>query len=163
MIMEERRETLNNAIQQNTQLSVQNVELMEVNREYSRQSIGPEAAYTNTFDMTHSECDCCGATEHDNFLVTSRSNFQTHTDLFPHGDPDKVKYVGRHLSTWNNQPHPAHRQTLNTDLVVWLPDLRRDSDHCVEDFEAFSEEMQNIYGDKVRKLNTAPKSMTAFF
>ena len=38
-MMEEQREMLNNAIQQNTQLCVQNAELIEGNREYCRQSI----------------------------------------------------------------------------------------------------------------------------
>jgi len=38
-IMEEQREMLNNAIQQNTQLCVQNAELMEANREYCREFI----------------------------------------------------------------------------------------------------------------------------
>jgi hypothetical protein len=37
--MEEQREMLNNAIQQNTQLCVQNAELMEANREHRRESI----------------------------------------------------------------------------------------------------------------------------
>jgi hypothetical protein len=49
-----------------------------------------------------------------------------------------------------------------TDPVEWLPDLRRDSDPRLEDFEAFSEEMQKMYGDKDRKLNAAMKCMTDF-
>jgi hypothetical protein len=57
-MMEEQREMLNNAIQQNTQLCVQIAELMEANREYSRESIRPEAMKTNIFDMTHPERYC---------------------------------------------------------------------------------------------------------
>jgi hypothetical protein len=38
-MIEEQREMLNNAIQQNTQLCVQNAELMEANREYRSESI----------------------------------------------------------------------------------------------------------------------------
>jgi len=49
-----------------------------------------------------------------------------------------------------------------TDPVGWLRDLRRDSDPRLEDFEGFSEEMQKMYGDKDRKLNTAMKCMTDF-
>jgi hypothetical protein len=33
----------------------------------------------------------------------------------------------------------------------------------LEDFEALSEGIQNMYGDRVRKLNTAMKNMTKFF
>jgi len=52
-MMQEQREMLNNAIRQNTQLCVQNAELMEANREYRRESIRPEATKTKLFDMTH--------------------------------------------------------------------------------------------------------------
>jgi len=54
-MVEEQREILNNAIQQNTQLCVQNAELMEANREYRRESIRPEAMNTKIFDMTQPE------------------------------------------------------------------------------------------------------------
>jgi len=57
-MMEEQREMLNNAIQQNTQLCVQNAELMEANREYRRESIRLEPAKTKIFDMTHPERYC---------------------------------------------------------------------------------------------------------
>jgi len=66
------------------------------------------------------------------------------------------------LSSWNNHLDPAQRQAQITDLVEWLRDLLRDSDPCLEDFEAFSEEMQKIYGDNVRILNMAMMSMTDF-
>jgi tRNA A37 N6-isopentenylltransferase MiaA len=113
--MEEHREMLNDAIEQNTQLCVQNGELMEANQE------------------------CGRAKEVDNFLDTLRSNFQSHTHLFLHGDPDKVKYAASLLSMWKNHRHPAQRQTQMTDPVEWLRDLRRDSDPWLEDFEALSE------------------------
>jgi len=90
---------LNNAIQQNTQLCVQNAELMEANREYRRESIRPEATKTKIFDLTHPEQYCGGAKELDNFLDTLQSNFQSHAHLFLHGDPDKVKYAASLLST----------------------------------------------------------------
>jgi hypothetical protein len=161
-MMEVQRVMLNNASQQNTQLCVQNAELMEANREYRRESIRPEATKTKIFDMTHPERYCGGAKELDNFLDTLRSNFQSHTHLFPHRDPDKVKYSASLLSTWNNHPDPAQRQTQINEPVEWLQDLRRDSDPCLEDFKAFSEEMQKTYSDKHRKLNAAMKCMTHF-
>jgi len=48
------------------------------------------------------------------------------------------------------------------DPLEWLRDSWRDSDPCWEDFEAFSEEMQKMYGDKDRKLNAAINCMTDF-
>jgi hypothetical protein len=86
--------------------------------------------------MTHPERYCGGAKELDNFLNTLKSNFQSHRHLFPHGDPDEVKYAASLLSMWNNHPDPAQRETQMTDLVEWLRDLLRDSDPCLEDFEA---------------------------
>jgi hypothetical protein len=112
--------------------------------------------------MTHPERYCGGAKELDNLLDTLRSNFQSHALLFLHGDPDKAKYAASLLSTWNNHPDPAQRETQMTDPVEWLRDLRRDSDPCLEDFEAFSEAMQKMYGNKDRKLNAAMKRMTDF-
>jgi hypothetical protein len=48
------------------------------------------------------------------------------------------------------------------DPLEWLRDLRRESDRCLECFEAFFKEMQKMYGDKDRKLNAAMKCMTDF-
>jgi len=42
-MMEKQREMLNNAIQQNTQLCVQNAKPMEAQREYCSESIRPDA------------------------------------------------------------------------------------------------------------------------
>ena len=161
-MMKEQRETLNNAIEQSTQLCVQNAEVREANLEYRRESVRPEAMKTKIFDMTHPERCCGGVTYLDNFLDTLRSNFQSHAHLFPHGVPNKVKYAASLLSTWNNHPDPAQRQTQVTDPVEWLGDLQGDSDPSLEYFEAFSEEMQKMYGDKDRKLNVAMKCMTDF-
>jgi hypothetical protein len=61
---------LNNAIEQNTPLCVENAELIEVNREYRRESIGPEATKTKIFHMTHLEWYCGGAKQLDNILDT---------------------------------------------------------------------------------------------
>jgi hypothetical protein len=119
-MMEEQREMLNNAIEQNNQLCVQNGKLMEANREYRRESIRPEAKLTKIFDMTHPERYCGGAKELDNFPHTLRSNFQSHANIFPHGDPNKVKYAPSLLSTWNNHPDPPQRQTQMTDPVELL-------------------------------------------
>jgi hypothetical protein len=139
-IMEEQREMLTNVIEQNTQLCVQNAELMEANRKYRREIIRPEETKMKIFDMTHPEWYWGTAKELDVFLDTLRCNFESHANLFPHGDPDKVKYAARLLSMRNNHPDPAQRHTTMTDPVVWLRDLQRHSDPYLEDFEAFSDE-----------------------
>ena len=141
---------------------MQNAELMETNQEYRRESIQPEATQTKIFDMTHPQWCCGGAKELDNFLNMLRSDLQSHAHLFPHRDTIKVKYAASLLSTWNNHLHPAQRQTQMTDPVEWLRDLRGDSDLCLEDFEAFLEEIQKIYGNKERKLHVAMKCVIYF-
>jgi len=160
--MEEQRQMLNNAIQQNTQLCLQNPELMDANREYRRESIWPDATETKIFVTTHPEQYCSAAMELDTFFDMLQSNFQSHTHPFLHRDPDTVNYAGSLLCTWNNQPDPAQRQTQMTDPVEWLWDLWGDSDPCLEDFEAFSEEMQKMHRNKEWKLNAAMKCLTDF-
>jgi len=54
-MMEEQRNMLTNAIEQNTKLCVQHTELMEANGEYHRVSIRPEATKRKIFNMTHPE------------------------------------------------------------------------------------------------------------
>jgi len=103
---------------------------------------------TKMFDMTNPEQYCSKAKELDNILDTLPFNFQSHAHLFLHGDPDKFKYAASILSTGNNHLDPAQRQTQMTDLVDWLRDLQRETDPCLEGSEAFSEEMQKMYGDK---------------
>jgi len=93
---------------------------------------------TIIFDMSHPELYYGGAKDLDNFLDTLKSNFQSHVDLFPHGAPDKVQYAASLLSTWNNHPDWARRQTRITYPVELLRDLRSNSDPCLKYFEAFS-------------------------
>jgi hypothetical protein len=158
-MMEEQRDVLNNAFQQNTQLCVQNAELIEGNREYRRQCIQPDATKTNIFDMNHLEWYFGGTKEIDNFLDTLGSNFKYHAHFLLHGDTNKVKYAASLLSKWNNHLDTAQRQTQMTDPVEWLRDLQRDSDPSFEDFKACLEEMQKMYSDKDRKLNPAMNCM----
>ena len=114
------------------------------------------------FDMTNPEWYCSGVTELDNSLNALQSNFQSRVHVFPHRDPETVKYAATLLSTWNNHPDPAQRQTQITDPVDWLRDLQRDWDPCLEDFEAISEAMHKMYGDRNQKLDAAMKCMTDF-
>jgi len=82
-----------------------------------------------------------------------RSNFQFYARLFPHGDPDKVKYGASLLNTWNNTLDPAQRWTQMPYLVEWLRDQQRNLDPCSQDFEAYLDEMQKMYSDMDRILN----------
>jgi len=54
-MMEEQGETLNNAIEYNSQLCVQNAELMDANWDDWREMIEPEAMKKKTSDMTQPE------------------------------------------------------------------------------------------------------------
>jgi hypothetical protein len=93
---------------------------MQANGEYRTESIRPEGTKTNIFDKTHSEWYCSGAKELDNFLVTLRSNIQSHVHLIPHGDPDKHKYAASLIHMWNHHPDLAQRQTQMLDPAEWL-------------------------------------------
>jgi uncharacterized protein YyaL (SSP411 family) len=86
---DEQREMLNNAIQQNTQLCVQNAELMEAKRKYLRESIRAEATKTKIFYMTQLDQYCGGVKELDNFLHTFQSNFQSHVHFYRKENPTK--------------------------------------------------------------------------
>lgn len=77
-MMQVQREMLHNPIQQNSQLCVQNAELMEAKREYCRESVRPEATKKKIFDKTSPERYCGGASELHNFLDSLRSSFQSH-------------------------------------------------------------------------------------
>jgi hypothetical protein len=77
-MMEEWWEMVNNAIQQNTQLCVQNANLMDANQEYYGQSIRPEETTMQISDMNHPERYWGGVHQHDNFLDMLQSNFQSH-------------------------------------------------------------------------------------
>jgi len=116
-MLEEPHEMVHNAIQQNTQLCVQDAELMEANREYLRTLIQPKTMKTKLFDMTHPDWCCGTAKELDNFLITLPSNFQLHTYLFPDRDPDTVNYAVSLLCTWNTHPYPVQKQTQMANPV----------------------------------------------
>jgi len=105
---------------------------------------------------------CSGAKELDKFLGTLRSNFASHKHLFPRGDPDQVKYAVSFLDTWNDHPDITQRQTENTDPSEWASDLREATDPCVENFELFTNELQKMYQDKDRRLNSATKAMQEY-
>jgi hypothetical protein len=62
-MMEEQREMLNNPIQQNTQLCLQNAELMEANREYRRETQIP---VWKTLRPSRKKCKRCMATRTEN-------------------------------------------------------------------------------------------------
>jgi len=102
---------VNNAIQQNTQLCVQNAKLMNANRKYRRGFPWPQTKKTKIFNMTHPDKYCSIAEELDYFLDTLQSNFQSHADLFPHGDPDQAKYAVSLLSA----THPGNPP----GVLVW--------------------------------------------
>ena len=117
---------------------------------------------SNIFKMVDPLRYCGGAKELDKFLETLRSNFASHKHLFSRGDPDQVKYAVSFLDTWNNQPDMAQRQTENTDPSEWASDLREAKDPCLENFELFANELQKIYGDKDRRLNSATTAMQEY-
>jgi len=98
-MFDEQWEMLNNAIQQNTQLYVQDAKLMKTNQEYRRESIRWEEMNSQIFDLTHPEQYYAGVKEHDYFVDTLRSNFQSHEHLYPLRDTDSLKYAVSILRT----------------------------------------------------------------
>jgi hypothetical protein len=56
----------------------------------------------------------------------------------------------------------TQRQTENTDQAEWASDLREAQVPCLDDLELFANELQKIYGDKDRRLNSAMKSMQEY-
>jgi len=118
--------------------------------------------HSKIFKMVDRLPYCGGANELDKFLETLRSNFASHTHLFPRGDPDQVKYAVSFLDTWNNHQDTTQRQTENRHPSEWASDLREAMDPCSENFELFANELQKMYGDKDRRLNSATKAMQEY-
>jgi hypothetical protein len=98
----------------------------------------------------------------DKLLETLRSNFAFHKDLFPRGDPDQVMYAVCFLDTWNNHLDMTQRQTENMNPAESASNQREAKDQCLDDFELFANELQKMYGDKDRRLNSATKAMQEY-
>jgi len=105
---------------------------------------------------------CGGAKEMDKFLVILRSNFASHKHRFPTGDPDQVKYAVSFPDTWNNHPDTTQRQTKNMDPSEWASHLRQAKDPCLQNFELFANELQKMYRNKDRHLNSATQAMQKY-
>jgi len=105
---------------------------------------------------------CSGAKELDKFLETLQFNFASHKYLFPKGDPEQVNYAVPFLDTWNIHPDMTQQHTENMDPAVWASDLREAKDPCLDNFEIFANELQKMYGDKDRCLNSTTKAMQEY-
>jgi len=155
-MMEQQRKLVNTVMQQNA-------ELMEVNRELRRGSVRPESTTTKEkFKMTQPKRFCGGAQELEIFIGALRSNFRTHSYLFPNGDSDKVQYALDHLGSWANHSDQSQQKTSMTDPVSWGQDLRNQENPCLEDFDLFTTELRTMYGDKERELNAATRAYHEF-
>jgi hypothetical protein len=47
----------------------------------------------------------------------------------------------------------------NTDPAEWAGNQRDAKDLCLDDFELFTNELEKMYGDYERRLNSAMKDM----
>ena len=95
---------------------------------------------SNIFNMVHPLRYCGGAKELNKFLETLRSKFASHKHLFPRGDPDQVKYA-------------VSFSTPAITTQIRLSDRRIIRTH--PSGIAFTNELQKMYGDKDRRLNSA--------
>ena len=102
---------------------------------------------------------CCKAEEFDKFLVSLRSNIDSHKQLFPIGGPDHVKYAISIIQSWNNHTDGSERHTKNTDPSEQASRLRHKKHPCFKDFKMFDDELMKMYGDKDRRLKSAMKAM----
>jgi len=109
------------------------------------------------FDMTHQRRNCGGARELDTFLCSLRSNFRTHSHLFSDGDTDKVQYALDHLGSWSNhRDYTLHKMSM-IDPITWGQDLLTNNCPCIDNFYLFVNEIQKMYGEKDRRLNTGTR------
>jgi len=121
------------------------------------------ANQSKIFDMINPLWCCSGPNELDKFLETLRTNFPSHKHLFPRADSTQVKYSVSFLGTWKNHPDPTQGQTKNSDPSEWGSDVRDTQDLCLENFELFTRELQKMYGDIDWRLNSAIKTMQAYW
>jgi hypothetical protein len=113
-----------------------------------RSTVGPRPNISKMVDPVRF---CGGAKELDQFLDSLRSNFNSHSHLFPHGGPDHVKYAFSLLDAWSNHQNLTLRQMAMTNPSEWAGDLSAQFDPCLQDFDIFSQEMAKVYGDKDRR------------
>jgi hypothetical protein len=113
--------------------------LSELDR--SRATQRPENAgnQSKIFKMVDPLRYCGGAKELDKFLETLRSNIDSHKHLFPRGDPDEVKYA-------------VSFSTPGITTQIRLSDRRKIRTH--PSGLAFTNELQKMYGDTDRRLNS---------
>jgi len=136
--------------------------LTELDRSQTIDRLENPGNQSTIFKMVDPLWYCGGAKELDKFLKTLRSNFASHMPLFARGDPDQVKYAVSFLDTRNNHPDKTQRQTENTDPSEWASNRREAKDPCLENFELFANELQKMYRDKDRRLNSATKAMQEY-
>jgi len=91
----------------------------------------------NIYKMVDPVRFCGGAKELVQFLDALRSNFNSHSPLFPRSGPDHVKYAISLLDAWSNHQNPTLRQTAMTDPTEWAGDLSAESDHAYRTSTSF--------------------------
>jgi len=82
----------------------------------------------NIYKMVDPVRFCGGAKELDGFLDALRSNFNSHSHLFPRGGADHVKYAISLLDPRSNHQNLTLKQTAMTDPSEWAGDLSVESD-----------------------------------
>jgi len=114
------------------------------------------------FDLTHPRQFCGGGRTLDTFLGSLYWNFPTHSHLFSDGDSDKVQYALDHLGSWSNHCDYTLHKTRMIDTITWGQDLLTNDSPCMHDFNLFVNEIQPMYGEKDRKLNTGTRLYHGF-
>ena len=117
---------------------------------------------TEVFTMVAPAHYCGGAPELGQFLNQLRMNFNSHGDLFPRGDSDRVQYALNFLRAWTDHTKPDLRQTRMTDPSEWASSLLSANGPCLQNWDLFEVEIESMYGDRNRRIGASTRAIEEY-
>jgi len=115
-----------------------------------------------TFKMTNPAKFCGGADDLDRFITQVQLLFESHSQHFPRGDPDKVQYAMSLLGSWKENVDEGLRKTQMTHPNQWSSELQKAQAECLGNWDLFETEIREMYGDPDRQLDASTRAYVEY-